>query len=311
VLALAAVLLGLLCPTPVAAHEFRPAVLALDEVEPGTFAWVWQPPRDAARRDIAVMQPRFPAACEVQGQRLRCGDAGLQGVIAIEGLAEHPVDVIVRIHWLDGSSRTAVLRGSDDRLELRSTGPWQVFRDYTLLGVEHILGGIDHLLFVVGLVVLVGFRHKLLWTITGFTLAHSLTLAGSVLGLVRLPQAPVEAVIALSILLMAVEIADDRPSLSRRFPAVVAFAFGLLHGFGFAGALTEIGLPTGQLALALLAFNVGVELGQLGVVAGLFAVARLVPVPERYQRRVQLAIAYGLGTMAAFWTIERVVGFWG
>ena len=179
---------------------------------------------------------------------------------------------------------------------------------YLVLGIEHILGGIDHLLFVLGLVVIVGFEHRLFWTITAFTLAHSITLACSVLGVLALPQGPVEAVIALSILLLAVELSrgDERASLTRRAPAFVAFVFGLLHGFGFAGALRDIGLPEGQVPVSLAAFNIGVEIGQLGVVAIAWLVAlALRRVDASTRARLTTLFTYALGCGAAYWAIER------
>jgi len=297
---------------PANAHEFRPAVLALEETAPDEFAVQWRPPRDGLRRDLEL-EPSFPAGCHRTGRTLSCSDSGLSGELTVRGLSELDAEVVVRIAWLDGRRETRVLRPDAPSMEVGGgSSAARVALDYTRLGVEHILGGIDHLLFVLGLLLLVGFERRLLWTVTGFTLAHSLTLAGSVLGLVSLPQAPVEAVIALSILLVAVEVGRDEPSLSRAHPAWVAFGFGLLHGFGFSGALQEIGLPEGQLPIALLTFNVGVELGQLAVIGGAFAVWWLAVsrVPERHRPTLVTVGAYGLGTIATFWTIDRVLGFW-
>ena len=188
---------------------------------------------------------------------------------------------------------------------------------YLRLGVEHILFGIDHLLFVLALVILVQGGRRLVATITAFTLAHSLTLAGATLGLVRIPQRPVEAVIALSIMFVATEVVhgrEGRPGLTAERPWVVAFTFGLLHGFGFAGALREVGLPQQAIPVALLFFNVGVELGQLLFIAFVLAVAALV---RRIAQRVALprpawawrVPANAIGTVAAYWTIGRVVQF--
>ena len=187
----------------------------------------------------------------------------------------------------------------------------QVASTYTMLGVEHILLGIDHLLFVLALLMIVDGWRKLVATVTAFTLAHSITLAAATLGFVKVPQSPVEAVIALSILFVAAEIIhwrQGRPGITRRKPWLVAFTFGLLHGFGFAGALTEIGLPEHAIPLALLFFNVGVEAGQLLFIAGVlvaWSVLRRFEWPE-WAWRIPV---YGIGTMAAFWTIERIAGF--
>ncbi|HVJ20737.1 MAG TPA: HupE/UreJ family protein, partial [Polyangiaceae bacterium] len=175
------------------------------------------------------------------------------------------------------------------------------------LGVEHILGGLDHLLFVLGLVLLVGFRRQLVVTVTAFTLAHSVTLATAVLGVARVPQAPVEAVIALSILLLAVECSKREDSLARRTPWAVALSFGLLHGFGFAGALSDVGLPSDHVTLALLCFNAGVEFGQFGVIAVAYALARLAAPRLPGVVRLERAALYAMGALAAFWSIERTL----
>ena len=190
---------------------------------------------------------------------------------------------------------------------------WQVARDYTLLGVDHILSGFDHLTFVLALLLIVSGARRLLITVTAFTLAHSITLAAATLGVLWVPGPPVEAVIALSILFLAnelIKVNRGEASLTARNPWVVAFAFGLLHGFGFAGALGEIGLPQNEVPLALLMFNVGVEIGQLLFVAvvlvGLLLVKRLHDNWPVWLRQVP---AYGIGGISAFWLIERVVGF--
>ena len=183
-------------------------------------------------------------------------------------------------------------------------------------GVEHILFGLDHLLFVLALILLAPSRRVLLWTITAFTLAHSVTLALATLGVVRVPGPPVEAMIALSILLLAGEIAHlerGRPSLTARWPWLVAFSFGLLHGFGFAGALTAVGLPQGDIPLALFAFNAGVELGQLVFIAavlGALGLVRRIELSPVADRRALRTATYAIwGTLAAFWFFERLAGF--
>jgi len=177
---------------------------------------------------------------------------------------------------------------------------------YAVLGFEHILSGFDHLMFVIGLLFLVGFNKRLVLTITAFTVAHSLTLASAALGLLTLRPPPVEATIALSIMLVAGEALRERETLARRWPALVAFLFGLVHGLGFAGALKDIGLPEAHLPIALLTFNVGVETGQLFTVAVAWVVYRTVRrlpiVPQ-----MRLATLYAIGTMAAFWSCSRIV----
>ena len=177
---------------------------------------------------------------------------------------------------------------------------------YTVLGVEHILTGIDHQFFVIGLLFLVGFNRRLVWTITAFTVAHSLTLACSAMGWLELRSAPVEATIALSIVLVAGEALHQQQTLARRWPALVAFLFGLVHGLGFAGALREIGLPENHLLAALLTFNIGVEIGQLLIVTAAWLLWRLIS----HWPKVALArtaVLYGIGTVAAYWSWERAV----
>jgi hydrogenase/urease accessory protein HupE len=196
----------------------------------------------------------------------------------------------------------------------------EVIRTYTVLGVEHILLGIDHLLFVLALLLLVRGVGRLVATVTAFTVAHSITLGAATLGFVHVPSAPVEAVIALSILFLASELArrrlapasaaaqGDAADLTARFPWIVAFSFGLLHGFGFAGALSEVGMPAQAVPLALLFFNVGVEIGQLSFIAAVFAMGWLirsaaVRAPDWWPR----AAAYGIGSVAAFWVVQRTL----
>ncbi|MCX4245000.1 HupE/UreJ family protein [Paraliomyxa miuraensis] len=324
---LALVLLALLAlgGATAAAHEFRPAVLSLRQLEPGRFAYRWQPAFDAKRRPLDDVRPVFPEHCElvpvglgseaaadpwVSTHELDCQGRGL-GELSVAGLRHHPVDVVVRVRWSDERERTAVLHGERDHLVLGDGSVGQtsagLLGTYLALGVEHILIGIDHVLFVLGLLLLVGWHRRLLAAITGFTLAHSLTLAASTLGVAALPQGPVEVCIALSIVLLAAELVHERPTLTRRLPGVVAFAFGLLHGFGFAGALQEIGVPPDRAWLSLLGFNLGVEVGQLGIIAAagvVGVVVRRLPRPERWR----IAAAYAGGTVAAAWTIERGLG---
>ncbi len=217
---------------------------------------------------------------------------------------------IVRIFWLNGDSRVLTITsaqpsvtlygGADDRRSKR-----EIARAYTVLGVEHILSGFDHLLFVAGLLFLVGFRRRLIGTITAFTVAHSLTLACSVLGLISLRPAPVEASIALSIVLVASEALRERETLARRLPALVSFLFGLVHGLGFAGALKNVGLPQSHLPLALLCFNVGVEIGQVLTVLGAYALLS-VPVSERWLGPARRPALYAIGVVAAYWSWARI-----
>ena len=181
----------------------------------------------------------------------------------------------------------------------------EIARAYTVLGIQHILSGVDHLLFVASLLFLVGFRRRLIGTITAFTLAHSLTLACSVFGWITLRPAPVEACIAMSIVLVASEALRDKDTLARRVPALVSFLFGLVHGLGFAGALKSIGLPQSHLPLALLTFNVGVEIGQLMMVLAAHALWRL-PIPGRWLARARRPALYAVGVVAAYWSWMRI-----
>jgi hydrogenase/urease accessory protein HupE len=235
-------------------------------------------------------------------------------VIRIDRLDATFTDVLVRLVRSDGLVQTARATPSQPSVTVEaSVGRWEVAATYLKLGVEHILGGVDHLLFVFGLMLLVSGWRRLLGTITAFTVAHSLTLAGATLGWVHAPQAPVEAVIALSIVFVAVEVVrahEGRPGLAQRWPWLVAFTFGLLHGFGFAGALREVGLPSQAIPVALLFFNLGVELGQLAfvlIVVGLRHVFR--GQLQRLPRGAWRVPTYGIGGVAAFWVIERLTRF--
>lgn len=314
--------------TPLVAHEVRPGFLQLREISAGSYDVTWKSPTRGGMR--MRMRPILPAECRtttpvseirtpgalIERWGIDCGEGLVGKAISIDGLATTLTDVVVRIERLSGEAVTKILKPNDasfivpaepDRLEIAAS--------YLRLGVEHILGGIDHLLFVLGLLLIVRGRWMLLKTITAFTVAHSITLAMAVLGFVEIPIAPVEAVISLSILFLASELAHSRlgrPGLAQRYPWVVAFTFGLLHGFGFAGALTEVGLPSSAIPLALFFFNVGVEVGQLMFVAFVLAViaaARRFQIPwPAWAWRVP---AYAIGSLAAFWTIQRVASFWG
>lgn len=293
---------------PADAHEFRPAVAALYEQPDGSWIVQTQPAFDAARRPLPDVVPAFAPGCTRDGPVLRCRE-GEPAWIGYEGLSAHPVDVVVRVVAADGSQRTQVLRDEGDTMPLAGAeGTGAMLGRFVALGIEHIAIGADHVMFVLGLWLLVGFSARLFWTITGFTLAHSITLGASTLGWVEVSQGPVEAVIAVSIVLLAVEIVREAPSLTRRAPAAVAFGFGLLHGFGFAGALRQIGLPPDRAWTALLGFNLGVEIGQVLLLLGAAAIARLVG--DRLGPRPRtIAVTVG-GAVAVAWTIERVVALW-
>ena len=262
---------------------------------------------------VNLSQPRgaFHAGAYSERWRLkRLG--GLTGqTVRIEGLPSSITDVLVRVERSDGTTQvTRLLPSSPAFVVEPSAGAGDVARTYLVLGVQHILLGVDHLLFVLALLLVVKGVRRVVTTVTAFTIAHSITLAAATLGLVHVPGPPVEAVIALSIVFVAAEIVhglQGRPGLTARWPWVVAFTFGLLHGFGFASALGEIGLPQNAIPLALFFFNVGVELGQL-LFVGAFAMGALlvarVGIP--WPRWMELAPAYAIGSIAMFWVMQRV-----
>ena len=305
---LAALLLGLFWPTA-DAHEMTMAEMEIREAGNGDFFWQWTASGNVpAGQELSI---RWPSGCTAQDNVLHCGESGLKGEIRIDGIGGRYSAAIVRLNWREGGTRAFTLTSrqpvarvygaADDRRDA-----WEVATSYVTLGVEHILSGLDHLLFVIGLLFLVGFRRQLVVTITAFTVAHSLTLALSALGWLTLRPPPVEATIALSILLVAGEALHTQPTLSRRWPALVAFLFGLMHGLGFAGALAEIGLPKQHFLVALLTFNVGVELGQLLVVGSALLLYRLLASTGRFNW-LRTPALYGIGALAGYWTLERTV----
>jgi hydrogenase/urease accessory protein HupE len=267
-----------------------------------------------------VTEPRRSMLNNAYSERwtVQCPGGLNGGTIHIAGLSATLTDVLVRIQHLDGRTQVTRLTSSASSFVVESAPrTMQVARTYLVLGVEHILGGVDHLLFVLALVILVKGTRRLIATVTAFTLAHSLTLAGATLGFVHVPGPPVEAAIALSIVFVAAEIIRSRQGntgLTEKFPWVVAFTFGLLHGFGIASALNEVGLPQSAIPVALLFFNVGVEVGQLLFIAAIFTV---VAFARRVTRHFGMAHPewawrvppYAIGSVAAFWIIQRVAAF--
>ena len=303
--ALAAALLS----PPARAHEMSMAEMEVRETSPGQFFWVWSAQNDKRPMGDDLV-PRWPESCAPGPNTLRCGTEGLKGPLSIDGVGKQYSAALMKIFWLDGGSRVYTITSAQPTVQLYGSaddqrGRGEIARAYTLLGVEHILSGFDHLLFVAGLLFLVGFQRRLVGTITAFTLAHSLTLASSAFGWITLRAPPVEAAIALSILLVASEALRTNDTLARRLPALVSFLFGLVHGLGFAGALKDIGLPQRHLPIALLCFNVGVELGQLLVVLVSFAVVRL-PVSQRWLGPARRPALYVIGGLAAYWTWLRI-----
>jgi hydrogenase/urease accessory protein HupE len=310
------------------AHEARPAYLEITETTPGRYEVLWRTPLFSGMRLPVVLRipgearnltepalREFPdSLVERRLIEVREGLAGKR--IDFVGLQATITDVLVRTQLHDGSYSTTLVRPSRPWVEIAARrGPLAVAGAYLMHGVEHILFGFDHLLFVFALILIVRSGRVLLVTITAFTIAHSITLSLATLGVVHVPGPPIEASIALSILLLACEIIRlqrGQASLTARWPWLVAFSFGLLHGFGFASALTEIGLPQGDIPLALFTFNVGVEIGQLifiGCVLGVLAGIKRVQLPPMLARYAPSAATYAIGSIAAFWFIERLGGF--
>jgi hypothetical protein len=325
VLRAAAALLLLALSVSSEGDEIRPAYLQIRETAPEAYELLWKvPARPGMRLGIYVLLPQHcePTAALLteaidnafyERQAIACPGGLAESTITIEGLSGTQTDALARVELADGSVQVARLTPAAPSFTVEPTpGALQVIRTYTVLGIEHILLGIDHLLFVLALLLLVQSRALLLWTITAFTLAHSLTLAGATLGLVDAPTAPVEAIIALSIVFVAAEILHaraGRPGLSVRWPWLVAFGFGLLHGFGFAGALAEVGIPQQSIPLALLFFNIGVEAGQLlFIAAALGIIAAFRWVAPAIRQAAVVGIVYAIGGTAMYWTIERIAG---
>ncbi len=309
------------------ADEIRPGYLELKEDSPNQFSVIWKvPAKNDKKLSLIALLPENcinktqPYAQFINGAYIQrwitvC-DGGLKDqTISIEGLESTITDVLLRLDFLDGRYQTALLTPGEAFfiVPVRASS-LQIVSTYTWLGMTHILAGIDHLLFVFAQLLIVKNYRRLLWTITAFTLAHSITLAGATLGLIHVPQAPVEAVIALSILFLAMEIVHEKrghPGAAARWPWLVAFIFGLLHGFGFAGALAEIGLPQQAIPLALIFFNVGVELGQLlfiAVVLSLGWVLHRFKLPKLVSQAETVAL-YAIGGLSSFWLIERIAAF--
>jgi hydrogenase/urease accessory protein HupE len=330
-LSLVVVALVVATMVPARADEFKPAYLQLTQLDRETYDVLWKIPAIDESTTLKV-KPQFPNGTEalmnvrstfsrgitVQRWRIRVPH-GLDGkVISFSQLSETRIDVLARLVRLDGTVQLErILPMHPSFLGKRSPGPLEVVRTYTILGIEHILSGFDHLLFVLALVLLVQGTRRLLVTITAFTAAHSLTLAGATLGWVHVAGPPVEASIALSIVFVASEIVHTRQgrySVTQHYPWLLAFTFGLLHGFGFAGALAEVGLPQSSIPIALLFFNVGVEIGQLLFVGAVLAV---ITAGRRVGQRVRLSqpawlwriAPYAIGALASFWLVERVAAF--
>jgi hydrogenase/urease accessory protein HupE len=314
-----------------AADVFRPAYLQLSQIEATRYDVLWKVPAIAQGMTLRL-SPGFPAgttvvtppksssteAAVVLRWRIQVA-GGLDGkAVIFPELPTARIDVLVRLARADGTVQLARVLPVDPRFVVTaSPGTFEVIRTYAVLGIEHILTGFDHLLFVLALLILVDGVRRLVATITTFTLAHSITLALASLGLLHLPGPPVEASIALSIVFVASEIIhvrQGRPGLTRRYPWVVAFTFGLLHGLGFASALAEVGLPPLSIPVALLFFNVGVEIGQLIFIAAVFAVIAALRWIARGSRLpppgwLWRVAPYAIGGTASYWVFERIAAF--
>jgi hypothetical protein len=319
-----AVLFALAClAIPAAGDELRPGYLELKQTGEETYDVGWKVPALGDMRlglyvrfpseteQITEPRGRFVGGAFVESWSVRHPGGLADQTIHIDGLSTTSTDVLVRVERLDGTTLVSRLDPSQPSMILEaSPSRFNVASTYLVLGVEHILFGIDHLLFVLALVMLVKGMRRLIGTITAFTVAHSVTLAAATLGWVNVASAPVEAVIALSIVFVAAEIVHGKgghEGLAARAPWIVAFSFGLLHGFGFAGALSEVGLPGNAIPLALLFFNVGVEIGQLLFVAAVVVFLAIARRPLASSPRwVTIAPAYAIGAVAMFWTLQRV-----
>ena len=321
---LGAIVLALMCSGAAYGHALAPSLLQIEQGESGRAEVLWKTP--LLRVPGSELTPILPAYCKPVGraearqedtaailrQTVDCGDKDLVGGrIEVTGIAGSKTDVLLRVALADGRTFRQVLTADEPFfLVPEREKTIDVLRGYLTLGFEHIIGGFDHLLFILGLVLLVGGGRRLLWTVTAFTVGHSVTLSLAVLGFVHIPQQPIEALIAFSIFVLAVELArgeEAEQSLVQRQPWAVAFTFGLLHGLGFAGALSAVGLPADDIPLALFSFNIGIELGQIAFVFAVLAVREVVrPLTNRLPVPTAWIPPYVIGTLAAFWMFQRI-----
>jgi len=293
-------------------HEISLAEMNMYEFRPGSFQWTWAtPPKD--RPISEVLKVQWPEGCISDDQVVQCsGDKGLAGILEVQGLGQGYSAVMFNIKWREGVAKVYTLTSAQPRILLFG-GPnderegFEIAKAYTGLGVEHILTGWDHLCFVLGLLFLVGFKRRLISTITFFTIAHSITLALSSLDLISLRSAPVEVSIALSIMLVCYECLKQKNTLTHRWPEAVAFSFGLLHGMGFASALRDIGLPAENIFIALLTFNAGVEIGQLFVILVAWIIYSIWMKCSRKQFELRDFCLYAMGGFSMLWSISRFI----
>lgn len=322
-LSLLILIVFLLQVSPSIAHVFAPSLYELKQTGPDSVTARWKEP--ILRPRGAQLRPVLPPNCEGVGDvnfeyvdsgavatwNLNCPGGLIGKTVSVENIATSKADVLLRVELSDGRSiRRVLTEGESSFIIPERESKLSVFRGYLVLGTEHILEGFDHLLFILGLVLIIGWSRQLLWTVTAFTVGHSITLALAVLGLVNVSQQLTEAAIALSIYFLAIELYrsyKSRNTLMNRYPWIVAGLFGLLHGLGFAGALSEIGLPQTDIPLALLSFNIGIEIGQLAFVGIiLVAWALLRKIPFSWPQFAKLVPAYLIGSLAVFWFLERI-----
>ena len=308
------------------AHEVRPAYLQIEQTGENSFHVVWKIP--ATGMAVPKIYLELPENWKMTSNNASLISNALRqewnyelndnihgGEITFDGLQNTIMDVLVTIKLLNGVKFSGLVKPKKPIYVIPDTpSVWNISKTYLKLGIEHILFGFDHLLFVLALVLITFGGWRIVKTITAFTIAHSITLSLAALGFVYMPSASIEAVIALSIVFLAVELVHfikGRVGLTAKYPWVVAFIFGLLHGFGFAGALTELGLPQTDIPFALAFFNIGVELGQLVFVMVILVIIFLVnKIKMKPKNWVKLVPAYSIGIIATMWCFERVLGFW-
>jgi len=307
--------------------EIRPAYLEVTENKQNIFSLLLKVPAKGSKKlDIKVKLPRsctnitplsthFVNNAHLERWSVECVEGLVGKTLAFQGLTRTSTDLLLRLELLNGTSQSILLTPTKTSYQIpQEASSLQIVKTYTWLGITHILMGFDHLLFVFALLLIVKNMRRLLWTITAFTLAHSITMAGATLGFIYIPQQPVEAMIALSILFLAMEIVHEsqgKVGLTSRYPWLIAFIFGLLHGFGFAGALAEIGLPQQAITLALIFFNIGVELGQLVFVTAVVLIGlALQRLRHPYVlQKVEMVVVYSIGGLSSFWVFERISAF--
>lgn len=308
------------------AHEIRPAYLQVIQIDESSYEMYWKVP--ILGDLIPKINPIFPAGFELQmlNPPQKTGGAIVYSYILtfreslagqtlyIEGLNKTLIDALLSVKYLNGETVSVLLQADKNSIVIPGESKLSdIITTYTVLGIEHILLGFDHLLFVLALILIVSSSWNVIKTVTAFTLAHSITLSAAALGWMFIPGPPVEAVIALSIVFLALEILNTingKPSLTSKQPWLVAFIFGLLHGFGFAGALNAIGLPQQHIPWALGFFNIGVEIGQIAFIAVILGLIKILSFKKNWPLVLKRIPAYGIGSIASFWLIERVIGFW-